>query len=290
MTDHPMLFSAPMIRAERARIKTQTRRILTPKNTLFNGRSWTKLQKAQKWDWENAFVDGGPSPAGNPGPYLHLPWLSGNDDPYEGTRHRIYPKIQPGDRIWVKETFALTRTTLDYETGGEQADYDWEEDYGPAQEHLDGDPRFGLASSIYYRADGEDHHPSELYPCIGFRGEIRRPASIPWRPSIFMSRWASRITLLVKQVRIERLQDISAEDAIAEGIERHHSGWMPYSTMFYEEDGITPANYHLDPRESYRSLWNMINGAGAWDENPWVIATTFEVVKTNIDKLPKVGP
>ena len=105
MTDYPMIYSAPMVRALQAGIKTQTRRIITPSNSLFNGRKWGRWHKQQEWDWNKARVDGGPSPMGNPGPYLKLPWKAGDDD-FEGTVHRIYPVIQPGDRLWVKEAAA----------------------------------------------------------------------------------------------------------------------------------------------------------------------------------------
>ena len=105
MADRPILFSAQMVRALLDGRKTQTRRIITPGNSLFNGGRWSALHKRQEWDWEGAWVDGGPSPMGNPGPYLKLPWQAGDDD-FEGSVHRIYPVIQPGDRLWVKEAVA----------------------------------------------------------------------------------------------------------------------------------------------------------------------------------------
>ena len=105
MTDRPIIFSAPMVRALLDGRKTQTRRIITPSNSLFNGGRWSALHKRQEWDWEGAWVDGGPSPMGNPGPYLKLPWQAGDDD-FQGSVHRIYPVIQPGDRLWVKEAVA----------------------------------------------------------------------------------------------------------------------------------------------------------------------------------------
>ncbi|PZU22459.1 MAG: hypothetical protein DI589_11230 [Shinella sp.] len=105
------------------------------------------------------------------------------------------------------------------------------------------------------------------------------------RQAMHMPRWASRLTLIVEGVKVERLQDISEADAIAEGIERHKSGWMPYSTAFYDGDGLTPANYHVDPRISYMQLWNSINGSGSWDANQWVVAYTFRPILGNIDQI-----
>ena len=82
-----------------------------------------------------------------------------------------------------------------------------------------------------------------------------------WRPSIHMPRWASRITLQITNVRVERLNDCSEADAIAEG-------------MTFPE-GLQWGN---NPREAYASLWNHINGPGSWDANPWVWAVSFEVI------------
>jgi len=82
-----------------------------------------------------------------------------------------------------------------------------------------------------------------------------------------MPREASRITLEVTGVRVERLQHISETDAIAEGIEQHMPGlWLPCS-----EKGKA----HIDPRLAYRDLWESINGTGSWDANPWVWAIEF---------------
>ena len=82
-----------------------------------------------------------------------------------------------------------------------------------------------------------------------------------WRPSIHMPRWASRITLEVTEVRVERLQAISRGDAMAEG--------CPFANM-----AAGP-----DPRDWYRDLWNEINGPGAWGLSPWVWVVAFKVVK-----------
>ncbi len=95
---------------------------------------------------------------------------------------------------------------------------------------------------------------------------------IKWRPSIHMPRAASRITLEVVGVRVERLQDISEADALSEGIE--------YSELFrgYCIGQAEHFNSH-DPRQSYFSLWEAINGAGSVEANPWVWVVEFRRVE-----------
>ena len=92
------------------------------------------------------------------------------------------------------------------------------------------------------------------------------------RPSIHMPRWASRILLEIASVRVERLQDISEDDAQAEGIE--------YSERFegYCIGLAEHFNSH-DPRQSYFSLWEAINGAGSVAANPWVWVVEFRRVE-----------
>jgi hypothetical protein len=96
-----------------------------------------------------------------------------------------------------------------------------------------------------------------------------------WKPSIFMPRWASRITLRITEVRCERLQNISEEDAIAEGVEKisttecGNDVWKAYDQPDCGK-GYLAAGY------SYKTLWESINGAGSWDANPWVWAVSFE--------------
>lgn len=80
-----------------------------------------------------------------------------------------------------------------------------------------------------------------------------------WKPSIFMPRAASRITLDITGVRVERLQDISEADAAAEGVSAKHTG-----------------DAHYTAREAYAVLWESINGPGSWDLNPWVWVIEFK--------------
>lgn len=163
-------------------------------------------------------------------PKAELPAFLRSQCPYGGR----------GDRIWVKET--------------------WQALWADADQA----PPFGLESregwAIGYPAtDGvqEWHHED--------RGLVTR-----CEPSIFMRRWMSRITLDLTEVRVERLQDISEEDAIAEGAAFHdgrgvgHSGWR-----HDERDVFGTA------RDSFCHLWSEINGADSWALNPWVWALSF---------------
>ena len=137
----------------------------------------------------------------------------------------------PGDQLWVRETWA-------HHVQAQSAERD--ED-GP----------------FVYAADG----PQALQARLASK----------WTPGIHMFRWASRITLEITAVRVERLQDISEADAQAEGIE--------YSERFggYCIGEAQHFNSH-DPRESYWSLWEAINGPGSVEANPWAWCLSFKRV------------
>lgn len=95
------------------------------------------------------------------------------------------------------------------------------------------------------------------------------PMNVKWKPSIHMPRWVSRINLEITDVRIERLQDISEDDAMLEGVignkERHI--WKDYKDV---------GGYHDTAKESFISLWTFINGDESWKANPWVWVIEFE--------------
>lgn len=126
------------------------------------------------------------------------------------------PYGQPGDRLWVRETWAVSH----------------------AIDHLKPREVPRGASMVYYAA-------------------TENTGGLLKRPSIFMPRWASRITLEITGMRVERLQDISRGDAMAEG--------CPFPNM---------AN-GADPRQWYADLWQQINGRGSWGTNPWVWVVAF---------------
>jgi len=109
-------------------------------------------------------------------------------------------------------------------------------------------------------------------------------AEIRWKPSIHMPRWASRVTLEVTDVRVQRLQEISQEDARAEGVATEEwDDWRENVTAI----GMPEGSYIETERDLFRDLWDNINakrGYG-WDTNPWVIALTFVVHQMNIDEF-----
>jgi hypothetical protein len=114
-----------------------------------------------------------------------------------------------------------------------------------------------------------------------------------WSSPIFMPRKASRTTLEVTDVRVQRLQDISEDDAIAEGLVSISKDGKLFKWGIPDKDG-DPGNdddgwhwrdWQTNPRNAYGHLWNTIHGPGAWEANPWVVAYTFNVYHKNVDAL-----
>jgi len=111
-----------------------------------------------------------------------------------------------------------------------------------------------------------------------------------WRSPRYMPRWASRLTLTVTDVRVQRLQEISEADAIAEGAMRNITCKSSVSgttvagdTWFYDEG---PDGRHFEapnPRDAYEILWGKLHGWKSWDANPFVAAISFTTEQRNID-------
>ncbi|MFK1308571.1 hypothetical protein ACIUYH_15640 [Pseudomonas aeruginosa] len=145
------------------------------------------------------------------------------------------PHGQPDDRLWVREAWAA----------------DAQVDAIAPRDLSQGEP-------IWYPADFSVRQTGCSMISKG-RG----------RPSIHMPRWASRILLEITAVRIERLQDISEKQALAEGVELEGEG-----VCWAGAAGTASDN----PVESFRLLWELINGAGSWNANPWVWVVEFKRV------------
>lgn len=245
MTDLPILFSAPMVRALLAGTKTQTRRALKP----------------QPHQWQAMVIDILPPSQDEDGNWGQVetvwsgPLIPGMCEPDHEEWHPIRHH-RVGDRLWVRERI----------------------------ERANGE-------AVGYPADGT-WLPNTWWEW--------KKASLP---SIYMPRRLSRITLTVTDVRVQRLQEISEEDARAEGIVL--VGTYPMADSIASDPLVGYSGeeaWSHDPKDplpiyelpgsaksAYRRLWNQINGARAWEANPWVAAYTFTVALGNIDKLGEVA-
>lgn len=143
---------------------------------------------------------------------------------------------------------------------------------------------YALGDRLWVREAHAFDGPIVRYYATDDVHELRRK-----RPSIHMPRWASRLTLTLTDVRVQRLQDISHNDALAEGVEMESA-----DPPFYYVPGIwphsltavgieEPGGRHAE--RSYAKLWNRLHGDDAWEANPWVVALTFTVANGNIDQL-----
>lgn len=234
MSDHPILFSAPMVLAILSNRKTMTRRVVKPQPACgcryeMNGARSAACHLANKaWeskDFEHCYVPVRPTSASHllPCPYG-----------------------RPGDHLWVRESVRICGSSTDGEP-------------------LNDPP-------AWYMADG---------PC---------PSIENWphfRPSIHMPRWASRITLEVTDVRVERLRSISADDVRAEGVE------LPVSASGCPEGMAAPLiripNPYKPPAKwteddfwmcEFSCLWDSINGKKfQWASNPWVWVIGFKRIE-----------
>jgi hypothetical protein len=147
--------------------------------------------------------------------------------------------------------------------------------------HIESDTWHGVGCP--YGQPGERLWGRETWAQLG-DGDIARKATWPdaahlddpepkWRPSAHMPRWASRITLEVTGVRVERLQDISEADAIAEGCTRNHNGYFwggPHEAYGLKQMATAVS--------AYRTVWESIHGPNTWDANPWVWVIEFKRV------------
>lgn len=237
MKEHGKLFNTAMVQAFLEGRKNQTRRVVDAHNSLVDGSGMSKKRwEAAAFDLVNATIDNGPSPAGNLGPYLKATCA-------EGTAHRIYSRVQPGDRIYVKEAHAF------------------------------------VPEPAYRRSTGiiQTINPDDDYEACVYRENFDRARSFPWRPSIFMPRWAARLVFDVVSVRLERLQSISREDALAEGVKGGPS------TRSYEMIDLSYASPEI---RRFHSLWESINGPASWQTNPPVWIYDLQPVGIKPETMP----
>ena len=212
MTDKPILFSAPMVRAILEGRKSQTRRIIKPQ--------------------PDAVLDGEP--------YWHI----GGYRTRVGAKNPFFcPYGQPGDRLWVRETCRAEELP----SGLDGVRYLADDCFIPIENTEAASDAWLSLAAYGQRLSG--HHKCRKVPAI------------------HMPRWASRITLEITGIRMERLQDISESDAMAEGWARR-------------DDLTSDDEVHREAaREWFMDIWESINGPGSWCANPWVWVVEFRRIE-----------
>ena len=124
-------------------------------------------------------------------------------------------------------------------------------------------------------------------PAVVFRDcDNRCDYGGPWRPSIYMPRWASRLTLVVEGIRVERLQEISADDCEAESIQSRGADMAVYREHRLVND-LAARRYENGMRKLFRALWDPLNATRGygWDANPWVWVVQFRPIEKNVDAV-----
>jgi len=261
MSDKSISFKAPMTRALLEGRKTQTRPIVNVDlySTHLVGYDSTGLLKQYR-----------------PGK-LGLEFVNAARGLYsrenpDGWSAKYVPiSFFVGDRIWVREKICAEQLSFPPVTRKATTK---ERQLLKRTEVTDFNELDGL-NGVQYLADGAWIKIENSIPAGDLWSKLFNYKGAPEGnlgsivPSIHMPRWASRLTLTVTDVRVQRLQDISEEDAIAEGANLARS------------DG------RLDPtfRLTFSNLWNSLHGPDAWDANPWVSAITFTVHHCNIDQM-----
>lgn len=249
--ERPILFSGGMVRAILDGRKTQTRRVVKP-----------QFERAPV-----DVVDGVPS--------WDAPTNFGGEVQMNTSYGKPCPHGVPGDHLWVKETyFAFGRWETRFNV--KKARDEW---------HF---------VDITTDSGREYQYPESFAPVATLpRGDV----TPSWwkRPAIFMPRPASRILLQIGSVRVERLNDCSEADAAAEGVEpidteRDYEDWSVCRrcggtrlyTAYSGQGGALPGTDCLDcdtHLKRYSQLWDSINGAGAWEANPWVWVVEFKRIE-----------
>lgn len=249
MSDRPILFSAPMVRALLAGTKTQTRRVVKP----------------QPYDDPVVKVR------------MHSPGVALIGclaDAAVGDEW-VCPYGVPGDRLWVRETWTWNGGMVNCQKPNVTGEY--HELYTTYA--ADGARRTIKPSGFVPVPEQPPQRAGEPYSLYHAPEDFRYTGentymdrlSRWWNrkiPSIHMPRWASRITLNVTGVRVERLQDISEADAQAEGCA------LECMTPAGDDSGSA-----IHGPGGYRALWESINGAESWEANPWVWVISFSKIR-----------
>lgn len=245
MADKGIIFSAPMVRALHDGRKTQTRRLLSLR--CYRGFSCFGPSDTDGFDWHFRRAD--------------KVWCDVSDD-----RLREMLPYAPGDRLYVREAWRVDA-------------------------ELDAVRANKLPTDTVVFPEADKRTCSDPLEILGVVGRLR--------PSMHQPRWASRLTLTVSDVRVQRVAEISEEDAFAEGVESNLWDMAPVARDYSVPEGwfvgwsmgVEPPNTSVDAdqvnRQSFRTLWDSLHTKPGerWEDNPWIVAVSFECRRGNIDRI-----
>jgi hypothetical protein len=230
----PILYSTDMVKAKLEGIKSETRRTRGLKVINEHPDQWERLENTldhfRFMHKESGIVK-----------FIHPPWG------------------KPGDLMYVRENWRVIN--WDYESGCIKFQYE-----AGGNEHVANPPDDADRGHTYWIFKQQElaEEKGAIQWINGGESSLIDETLIPFKPSIHLPKFGSRIWDEVVDIELERLQDITKEGAINEGIKRFKidgkTQYQIYGTTLYTEC----------PIESYRSLWNKINGNGEWEKNPWV--------------------
>ena len=248
MADRPMIFSAPMVRALLEGRKTQTRRVQRDVPDPPEPDCHPQFAQRHEAPYLDSYCSERKNDTNPRGMSHWWNWWQ-VDDRMCLPQFRV--PFAPGDRIWVREAWRAC-----YQLDGIR----------PAQ-MSEYEPR-------RMEADGALIEPT----CM-----MVKPGR--YRHARFMPRWASRLTLHVTDVRVQRLQDISEADCIAEGVSLSPNRRPNYRVELPQRNPFEADAADSDrARSCFMRLWQSLHGPDVWDANPWVAALNFEVERVNIDQ------
>ena len=267
----PLLFQTEMVQAVVEDRKTQTRRTKGLESKNEHPNAWNR-EGNPCWSMNRLWDS---TQEKNPNPLKIEYGFRLNDEPDADIVYQRCPYGKPGDLLWVRETHKVGawredgRVAYNYKASPELVNTPWvtfEYDYtGEKFERLQTTHTDFLLNKGYKSdQDGFFHWEAGKSP-------------FPWKPSIYMPKVAARIWLMVEEIRVERLQEISEEDAIAEGVDfaessngKTYKDYLLYPNDVYE--------WYNSPKRSFESLWKSINGRESWNQNPWVWVIEFRVL------------
>jgi hypothetical protein len=260
MADNPIVFSQREMHDLLDGRMTQTRVVLKDVPPAPAANHPANTRPRHRAPYLDAYCNG-PKTEQNPRGMGH--WWNWRQVDGRACKPQFKVGVAPGDRLWVRET--------------------WK------------------PHSVFAHMRPRDIPPTSIYCREAFS---YAPSSTPWVRAMWMPRWASRFTLDVVDVKVERLQDISEKDAIASGILRKTWGTAleikdrsekaqrkrhPDTPVYWgpgkDGDRWSRGCWLFTADEAFERLWNREHGKDKWDDNPWVAAVTFRLIRANIDQV-----